>query len=220
MIHLKTPFMSSISTTTSPKFAGLIRKASSTALAGVEVVFGKGRWKPADEFLGYSYGPLSSYRKFYIPDHRHSLRWKRSGVHYACTTETVKGPVAVLEPAMQRAPPQIEVLDPLFDFFLVTALLMPSEEWMNVTRTSPSDSFLDDGNPSDVSPGLSPSNTRPFSGSPSSGTPEHQPSCTCQRPLRRSIDGGRAYQLALRMTTTPTVRRALMAQQARLRPEQ
>ncbi len=27
-------------------------------LAGVEVVFGKGHWKPADEFLGYSYGSL------------------------------------------------------------------------------------------------------------------------------------------------------------------
>ncbi|KAH9017557.1 hypothetical protein EDB84DRAFT_1521582, partial [Lactarius hengduanensis] len=57
---------------------------------------------------------LPSYRKFYIPHHRHSLRWKRSGVHYACTTETVKGPVAVLEPAMQRAPPQLKILDPLF----------------------------------------------------------------------------------------------------------
>jgi hypothetical protein len=28
-------------------------------LNGVEVVFGKGHWKPADEFLGYSYGSLS-----------------------------------------------------------------------------------------------------------------------------------------------------------------
>jgi hypothetical protein len=28
-------------------------------LTGVEVVFGKGHWKPADEFLGYSYGTLS-----------------------------------------------------------------------------------------------------------------------------------------------------------------
>jgi hypothetical protein len=28
-------------------------------LNGVEVVFGKGHWKPADEFLGYCYGSLS-----------------------------------------------------------------------------------------------------------------------------------------------------------------
>ncbi|KAI9429999.1 hypothetical protein H4582DRAFT_2087819 [Lactarius indigo] len=162
-------------------------------LTGVEVVFGKGHWKPADEFLGYSYGSLSSYRKFYIPHHRHSLRWKRSGVHYACTTETVKGPVAVLEPAMQRAPPQLKILDPLFrlgsskpqrmhnglplsllDFLLVTAMLLvtPSEEWMNVTRTSPSDSFLDDGNPSDSSLGVLSSNGLPSSSSLSSGIPD------------------------------------------------
>ena len=31
----------------------------SKGLNGVEVVFGKGHWKPADEFLGYSYGSLS-----------------------------------------------------------------------------------------------------------------------------------------------------------------
>ncbi|KAH9017551.1 hypothetical protein EDB84DRAFT_691383 [Lactarius hengduanensis] len=123
-----------------------------------------------------------SYRKFYIPHYRHSLRWKRSGVHYACTTETVKGPVTVLESAMQRAPPQLKILDPLFhmgsskpqrmhkglplgllDFLLVTAMLLvtPSEEWMNVMRTSPSDSFLDDGSPSDFSP---PTHFRGYSG--------------------------------------------------------
>ncbi|KAH9170903.1 hypothetical protein EDB89DRAFT_1974921 [Lactarius sanguifluus] len=54
------------------------------------------------------------YRKIYIPHHRHSLTWKRSGVHYPCTTEIVKGPVAVLEPDIQRAPPQLKILDPLF----------------------------------------------------------------------------------------------------------
>ncbi|KAI9455269.1 hypothetical protein BJY52DRAFT_1224753 [Lactarius psammicola] len=62
----------------------------------------------------------------------------------------------------------------LLDFLLVTAMLLvtPSEEWMNVTRTSPSDSFPDDGNPSDVSLGLSSSNSLPSSGSLSSGTPD------------------------------------------------
>jgi hypothetical protein len=67
-------------------------------LTGVEVVFGKGSWKPANEFLGSSLSksvlplPLPiiadltlyvSYRKFYIPHHPHSLRWKRLGSHYA-----------------------------------------------------------------------------------------------------------------------------------------
>lgn len=30
-------------------------------LTGVEVVFGKGHWKPADDFLGYSYSSLSRF---------------------------------------------------------------------------------------------------------------------------------------------------------------
>ncbi|KAI0292690.1 hypothetical protein B0F90DRAFT_1671046 [Multifurca ochricompacta] len=163
-------------------------------LAGVEVVFGKGHWKPADDFLGYSYGSLSSYRKFYIPHHQHSLRWKRLGSNYACTTETVKGPVAILEPAVQRAPAQLKILDPLFrlgtsrpqrmhnglplsllDFLLVTAMLLvtPTDEWMNVTRASPSESFPDLSNPSNGSlMGPQSTDTRPSSSSLSSETPD------------------------------------------------
>jgi hypothetical protein len=73
-------------------------------LTGVEIAFGKGQWRPADDFMGYSYSSLSrsvlpfryftihrwtrfscvvSYRKFYIPHHKHSLKWKPSGAHYA-----------------------------------------------------------------------------------------------------------------------------------------
>ncbi|KAH9023537.1 hypothetical protein EDB83DRAFT_2527279 [Lactarius deliciosus] len=51
-------------------------------------------------------------------------------------------------------------------------LVTPSEEWMNVTRTSPSDSFLDDGSPSDLSLGVLSSNDLPSSSSLSSGTPD------------------------------------------------
>ncbi|KAH9014846.1 hypothetical protein EDB85DRAFT_2028646, partial [Lactarius pseudohatsudake] len=62
----------------------------------------------------------------------------------------------------------------LLDFLLVTAMLLvtPSEEWTNVTRTSPSDSFLDDGSPSDLSLGVLSSNGLPSSSSLSSGTPD------------------------------------------------
>ena len=88
---------------------------------------------------------------------------------FQCTTETVRGPVAILEPAMQRAPPQLKILDPLFrvgssrpqrmhnglalsllDFLLVTAmiLLTPNDEWTNVTRTNPSESVADSGHTS------------------------------------------------------------------------
>lgn len=69
-------------------------------LIGVEVAFGKGTWKSADDFLGYSYSSLSrlvppccivpiqldfydSYRKFYVPHHPHSLKWKPCGPHYS-----------------------------------------------------------------------------------------------------------------------------------------
>jgi hypothetical protein len=83
-----------------------------------------------------------------------------------CTTETVRGPVAILEPGIQRAPPQVKILDPLFrlgtsrpqrmhnglalsllDFLLVTAMILitPNDEWTNVTRPNPSDSVADSG---------------------------------------------------------------------------
>ncbi|KAH8993410.1 hypothetical protein EDB92DRAFT_399966 [Lactarius akahatsu] len=157
------------------------------------------------------------------------------------TTEIVKGPVAVLEPAMQRAPPQLKFFDPLLrmgsskpqsmhnslpfnllDFSLMTAvpLVIPSEEQMNLMCTSPSDSFLDDG----VLPTCPwgyylqtasllpvPSHLEP---------PTWQPSNTLQSLLWRSIDGVRASQPALKMTTIHVMRRALMAaQQVRHRPE-
>ena len=88
---------------------------------------------------------------------------------FQCTTETVRGPVAILEPAMQRAPPHLKILDPLFrvgssrpqrmhnglalsllDFLLVTAmiLLTPNDEWTNVTRANPSESVTDSGHTS------------------------------------------------------------------------
>ncbi|KAI0316512.1 hypothetical protein OF83DRAFT_1084227 [Amylostereum chailletii] len=133
---------------------------SKKELSGVLLAFGKGQWKPADEFLGYSYSSLSSYRKFYLPHHSNSLRWKRSGSSsYSCTTATVKGPVAILEPAVLIAPPHIKIFDPIFrtgstarpqrshagvpisllDFLLVTSMLLLTEhdEWTNVTRTRP-----------------------------------------------------------------------------------
>ncbi|KAF8490362.1 hypothetical protein F5888DRAFT_1130066 [Russula emetica] len=123
-----------------------------------------------------------SYRKFYVPHHPHSLKWKPSGPHYACTTESVKGPVAVLEPATLRSPPQLKILDPLFrigtsrpqrmhnglalsllDFLLVTAMLSltPNDEWMNVTRTCQSEFVPDSGPPYDSSFSHKPADTKP-----------------------------------------------------------
>jgi hypothetical protein len=58
----------------------------------------------------------------------------------------------------------------LLDFLLVTAMLLvtPSEEWMNVTRSSPSYSYPEDGDPFDAS--VLSSNPLPSSSSLSSGT--------------------------------------------------
>ncbi|THH09201.1 hypothetical protein EW146_g8753 [Bondarzewia mesenterica] len=134
----------------------------SKELVGIHVAFGKGQWKPAEEFLGYPYGSLLSYRKFYLPHHPHSMRWKRVGSNYYCSTANVKGPVAILEPANLTAPPQLKVFDALhrpdasqpqrthggvplslLDFLLVTSMLLTTDadEWTNVTRAAPSTSL-------------------------------------------------------------------------------
>ncbi|KAI0045976.1 hypothetical protein FA95DRAFT_1607276 [Auriscalpium vulgare] len=127
-------------------------------LDGVELAFGtKGSLRPADEFLAYSNGTISRYHKFYMPHHAPSLRWKRTGSSYYCSTESVKGPVAVLEPATLTTTAHLHIYDPLFrqgqskpqrshanlslsllDFLLVTALLIltPGDEWTNITRTA------------------------------------------------------------------------------------
>jgi hypothetical protein len=96
-----------------------------------------------------------------------------------------------LERATLQSPPQLKILDPLFrvgtsrpqrmhngialsllDFLLVTAMLLltPNDEWMNVTRTSPSELAPDSGpeydssyshEPPDVKPLLLTSETTP-----------------------------------------------------------
>jgi len=88
---------------------------------------------------------------------------------------------------MQRAPPQLKILDPLFrvgssrpqrmhnglalsllDFLLVTAmiLLTPNDEWTNVTRTNPSESVADSGHTFSSDP------LRPLLHNTSEATPE------------------------------------------------
>ncbi|TFY79679.1 hypothetical protein EWM64_g4329 [Hericium alpestre] len=123
------------------------------------ISFGNGSWKPVDEFLTFSYGTLSMSRKFYIPHHPNSLRWKRVGAVYHCLTNDVKGPVAILEPAVSTTLSQLKVFNPmlrsrdtsrpqkmhggvpisLLDFLLATAMLLVTEpnEWTNVTRPGP-----------------------------------------------------------------------------------
>jgi hypothetical protein len=98
---------------------------------------------------------------------------------------------------MQREFPQLKILDPLFrvgtsrpqrmhnglplsllDFLLITAMLLvtPTDEWMNVTRTHPSEPLLDAGKASTTSLNDSRSSgPRPSYGSHSSESPDAEP---------------------------------------------
>ncbi|KII92603.1 hypothetical protein PLICRDRAFT_172675 [Plicaturopsis crispa FD-325 SS-3] len=114
------------------------------------------RWKSAESFL--KVGGIVSARKFQIPNYPHSLKWKRSGSSFHCTTSQVKGPIAVFEPAFRSVTPRLIIYETfhdeheiaprrehcgvavmLIDYLLVTALLLGTEagEHANVAaRTS------------------------------------------------------------------------------------
>ncbi|KAA1471728.1 hypothetical protein DENSPDRAFT_880719 [Dentipellis sp. KUC8613] len=148
----------------------------SKEVEGPHVSLGSGSWKHADEFLTYSYGTLTMSRKFYIPHHASSMRWKRVGTSFHCNTSSVKGPVAILEPTSDNGFPQLKIynaLSPqddsrkqklhggvpisLLDFLLVTSLLLVTDanEWTNVTRVGPIDepdeSVINGAGPSHIS---------------------------------------------------------------------
>ena len=131
--------------------------ANAVALSGISVQMHGGRWRPAEEFLKFgslftyvspldclSHMPQSvtkhrlfvySSRKFHIPRHSHSLKWKRVGgsytvrgqflplVHYPypafllpvqCTCSSVKGPLAILQTVYISSPPRLRVYSSLF----------------------------------------------------------------------------------------------------------
>ncbi|KAG6336635.1 hypothetical protein ID866_2474 [Astraeus odoratus] len=110
-------------------------------------------WKDTTSFL--KYGSLGSSRKFHVPHHPHTLKWKRSGNLYQCTAAPCKGPVATLECFGLDMEPRLKVLQNLgstdesvpqldhegislsfLDHLFVTALLLVTEpeDWMTVAR--------------------------------------------------------------------------------------
>lgn len=111
-------------------------------------------WKCGAAFLRA--GTLaSSPRKFKIPGYSKSLRWKQVGSSYWCITGSVKGPIAILDPAAGSVPPRIKVYETLhdkydahpmlvhrgisvllLDYLLVTSLLLVTDiqEWMVVKK--------------------------------------------------------------------------------------
>ncbi|KAH7919283.1 hypothetical protein BV22DRAFT_1023250 [Leucogyrophana mollusca] len=109
-------------------------------------------WKNAESFL--KVGSLGSSRKFSVPHHPHSLKWKRSGSLYQCMSAPFKCPIATLEPSEDETPPQLKIYESLetrhsvpqldhagislslLDHIFVTALLLVSEpeEWMTIAH--------------------------------------------------------------------------------------
>jgi hypothetical protein len=125
--------------------------ANAVALSGITVQMHGGRWRPTEEFM--KFGSLFTSRKFNIPHHLHSFKWKRVGPSFNCTCASVKGPVAILEAAVLSAPPRLRIYSSLLrevdtsrpqpnfggvpyalmDYLVTTSLILVTdiEEWMH-----------------------------------------------------------------------------------------
>ncbi|KAF9073637.1 hypothetical protein BDP27DRAFT_1360237 [Rhodocollybia butyracea] len=131
-------------------------KGKGKELEGVTLQMRSGRRKPADTFLRPA-SILSAPRKFKIPGYSRSLKWKAVGSSYWCIAASAKGPIAILEPAAETAPPRLKVFETLhdkydvrpmmvhrgvsillLDYLLVSSLLMVTDthEWMARERES------------------------------------------------------------------------------------
>ncbi|KAG6818906.1 hypothetical protein H0H93_000399 [Arthromyces matolae] len=71
-------------------------------------------WKGSETFLKRG-SSLSAGRKFKIPNYAQSLKWKRHGNEYWCTTPAVKGPIAALYPPDSLHTPQFHIFETLHD---------------------------------------------------------------------------------------------------------
>ncbi|KAI0339874.1 hypothetical protein BDW22DRAFT_1431357 [Trametopsis cervina] len=130
------------------------QRVSKSRNSGRTVQMHNGRWHDTEEFL--KFGTLTNFlnRRFYLPHFPHPLKWKPApNSTFHCTTQGIKGPVAILEPAYLNAPPRIRVYrtlndsgDPereqqeyhgvpvvLLDYLLTTSLLLvtESQEWLD-----------------------------------------------------------------------------------------
>ncbi|KAK7053246.1 hypothetical protein VNI00_003872 [Paramarasmius palmivorus] len=108
----------------------------------VEVQIRGGRSKSADDFLSPA-TTSSAPRRFKIPGYSHALKWKSAGSSFLCYAASAKGPIAMLEPAVDSAPARLKVFETLhgkhndrplavhqgvsillLDYLLVSALLL------------------------------------------------------------------------------------------------
>ncbi|KAJ7091106.1 hypothetical protein C8R44DRAFT_412283 [Mycena epipterygia] len=144
-------------------------KGKTRETLGILVQMSDGRWQSADSILKPG-TMLSSPPKFTIPNYPHTMKWKRVGNSYWCTTSTVKGPIATFHPAVEGVPPRIKVFETLHDKYdsrpmlvhngvsillidhlIVTAMLLVTDvqDWMLVQKYEGSSS-------SDSAPSLPP----------------------------------------------------------------
>ncbi|KAF7336054.1 hypothetical protein MSAN_02319200 [Mycena sanguinolenta] len=116
----------------------------------VLVQMNDGRWQTGDTIL-----KPGTMLRFNIPNFPHSMKWKRVGSAYWCTTTSVKGPVATFHPAVEGVPPRIKVYKTLhdkhdsrpillqngvsvllIDHLIITAMLLVTDvqDWMLVQK--------------------------------------------------------------------------------------
>ena len=161
LYRCETENITSVATVQWPSRSKMI-SANAVALSGISIQMHGGRWRAAEEFL--KFGSLFTYvsppwtsslpsripqnvtktrlsvyrsRKFHIPQHPHSLKWKRVGGSYTvrgrfsslephhsysthsflrhiqCTCSSIKGPLAILQAAYLSAPPRLRVYSQL-----------------------------------------------------------------------------------------------------------
>jgi len=114
-------------------------------------------WSKGSVFLRSRSTPNSS-RKFAIPDYSYTMKWKRYGNSYWCTTSSIKGPIAILDLANAQEHMSLTIFetlrdknDPqalpsyrgvtflLLDYLIVTALLCVTDvsAWMKLSNIAP-----------------------------------------------------------------------------------
>ncbi|KAJ7268670.1 hypothetical protein B0H12DRAFT_1096070 [Mycena haematopus] len=129
-------------------------KGKTKETLGVLVQMNDGRWQSGDSVLKPG-TMLSAPSRFSIPNFPHSMKWKRVGSSYWCTTTSVKGPIATFHPAVEGVPPRIKVYETLhdkhdsrpilvqngvsvllIDHLIITALLLVTDvqDWMLVQK--------------------------------------------------------------------------------------
>ncbi|KAF7315416.1 hypothetical protein MIND_00056300 [Mycena indigotica] len=129
-------------------------KGKTREILGILIQLSDGRWQSADAILKPG-NMLSSPPRFNIPNYSHSMRWKRVGSTYWCTTSSVKGPIAIFYPAVEGVPPRIKVFETLHDKYqsqsvashngvsivlldqlIITAMLLVTDvqDWMLVQK--------------------------------------------------------------------------------------